>query len=109
MSQVVEEILEVIKVVLVRRLASINGNADKDVQGEVLSKYSSSDGKKTLSICNELDGLDDVAEAAFKAESGERNDSLVVASAAGKRRTIKLTSLANEITGVKVLQKKGKT
>ena len=43
------------------------GDADKDVQGEAISKYSWSDGKKTVSIYIELDGLDDVAEEAFRA------------------------------------------
>jgi len=84
------------------------GDADKDVQGEAISKYSWSDGKKTVSIYIELDGLDDVAEDAFKAESGETDVSLTIASVAGKQRTFKLTGLANEITGVKVAQKKGK-
>ena len=84
------------------------GDADKDVQGEAISKYSWSDGKKTVSIYIELDGLDDVAEDAFRAEAGETNVSITIASVAGKQRTFRLTGLANEITGVKVAQKKGK-
>ena len=71
------------------------GDADKDVKGEAISKYSWSDGKKTVSIYIELHGLDDVAEAAFKAESGATDVSLTMASVVGKQRTFKLTGLAN--------------
>ena len=51
--------------------------------------------KKTMSTYIELDGLDDVAEDAFKAESGATDVSLTIASVAGKHRTLKLTSLVN--------------
>ena len=61
-----------------------------------------------VNIHLELDGLDDVTEDAFKAESGKTNVSLTIASVAGKQRSFTLTGLANEITGVKVAQKKGK-
>ena len=56
----------------------------------------------------DLDGLDDVTEDAFKAESGKTNVSLTIASVAAKQRISALTGLAHEITGVKVVQKKGK-
>ena len=78
------------------------GDADKDVQGEATSKYSSSDEKKTVSIYIELAGLDDVVEEAFRAGAGD------TASVASKQRLFRLTGLANEIAGVKVAQKKGK-
>ena len=84
------------------------GDADEDVQGEVISKHSWSGGKKTVSIYIELDGLDDVAENAFRAETSETDVSITIALIAGKQRTFKFTGLANEITGVKVAQKKGK-
>ena len=48
-----------------------------------------------MSTYIELDGLDDVAEDAFKAESGATDVSLTIASVAGKDRTLKLTSLVN--------------
>ena len=84
------------------------GDADKDVQGEAITKYCWSEGKNTVSIYIELDGLDDVTEDAFKAESDKTNVSLTIASVAGKRRIFKLTGLAHEITGVEVAQQKGK-
>ena len=40
--------------------------------------------------------------------SGKTNVSLTIASVAGKQRIFTLTGLAHEITGVKVVQKKGK-
>ena len=86
----------------------LGGDADKDVQGEVITKYCWSEGKDTVSIYLELDGLDDVADDAFKVESGKTNVSLTISSVAGKQRIFKLTGLAHEITGVKVAQKKGK-
>ena len=64
-------------------------------------------GKNTVSIYLELDGLDDVADDAFKVESGKTNVSLTIASVAGKHRLLKLTGSAHVITGVKVAQKKG--
>ena len=82
------------------------GDADKDVQGEAITKYCLSEGKNTVSIYLELEGLDDVADDAFiKVESGKTNVSLAIASVAGKQRIFKLTGLAHEITGVKVAQK----
>ena len=84
------------------------GDADKDVQGEAITKYCWSEGKNTVSIYLELDGLDDVTDDALKVESGKTNVSLTIASVAGKHRIFKLTGLAHEITGVKVAQKKGK-
>ena len=84
------------------------GDPDKDVQGEATTKHCWSEGKNTVSIYLELDGLDDVTDDAFKAEYGKTNVSLTIASVAGKERIFKLTGLADEITGVKVAQKKGK-
>ena len=72
------------------------------------AQYSWSEGKNAVNIYTELDGLDDVAEDASKAESGKTNVSLTIASVAGKQRIFKLTGLAHEITGVKVAQKRGK-
>ena len=83
-------------------------DADKNIQGEAVGRYSWSDGKKTVSIYIELGVLDDVAEDEFRAEAGETYISVTIASAAGKRRTFMLMGLANEITGVEVAQTKGK-
>ena len=77
----------------------------KDVQGEAVTKYSWSEGKNTVSIYLELDGLDDVTVDSFKAESGKTNVSLTKASVAGKQRIFKLTGLEHEITGAKVGRK----
>ena len=84
------------------------GASDKDVQGEAITKYCWSEGKNTVSIHLELDGLDDVADDAFKVESDKTNVSLTFASVAGKQRIFKLTGLAHEITGVRVTLKKRK-
>ena len=62
-----------------------------------------------MSIYIELEGSDDVVQNTFKAESGKTDVSLTIASVAGKRRTFKLTGLANEITLVKVAQMQGKS
>ena len=80
------------------------GDADKDVQGEAITKYCWSEGKNTVNITS---SLDDVTEDACKAESGKTNVSLTIASVAGKQRIFTLTGLADQITGVKVAQKKG--
>ena len=48
-----------------------------------------------MSTYIELDGLDDVAEDAFKAESGATDVSLTIASVDGMQLTFKLTGLAN--------------
>ena len=66
------------------------GDADKDVQGEAITRYSWSEGKNAANIYLELDGLDDVTEDAFKAESGKTNVSLTIASVAGKQRIFTL-------------------
>ena len=72
-------------------------DADNDVQGEAITKYSWSEGKNAVNIYLELDGLDDVTEDVFKAESGKTNVSLTIASVAGKQRIFKLVGLAHEI------------
>ena len=84
------------------------GDADKDVQGEAITKNCWSEGKNTVCIDLKLDGLYDVTDDAFKVEIGKINVSLTIASVAGKQRIFKLTGLAHEITGVNVAQKKGK-
>ena len=89
-------------------MTDLGGDADNDVQGEAITKYCCSEGKNTVSIYLELDGVDDVADDAFKVETGETNVSLTLASVAVKHRIFKLTGLAHEISGVKVAQKKGK-
>ena len=68
-------------------------DADKDVQDEAITKYCWSEGKNTVSIYFELDGLDDVADDAFKVESDKTNVSLTIASVAGKQRICKLAGL----------------
>ena len=84
------------------------GDAVEDLQGEAITKYCWSDRKKTVSIYIEQEGLDDVAEDPFKAESDKTDVSLTIDSVVGKWRTSQLTGLAHEITGVKVAQKKNK-
>ena len=79
-----------------------NGDADKEVQSETIIKYCWSEGKNTVSIYIELDGLDDVSDD----EAGKTNVSLAFASVAGKQQIFKLTGLAHETTGVKVTHKK---
>eukprot|EP00746_Dinoflagellata_sp_MGD_P043484 gnl/MRDRNA2_/MRDRNA2_205605_c0_seq1.p1 gnl/MRDRNA2_/MRDRNA2_205605_c0~~gnl/MRDRNA2_/MRDRNA2_205605_c0_seq1.p1 ORF type:complete len:480 (+),score=99.34 gnl/MRDRNA2_/MRDRNA2_205605_c0_seq1:130-1440(+) len=84
-------------------------NADAEMMtSEKISKYSWSDGKNRVSIYIELDGLDEVAEDAFKADSGARQVSLTIESVNGRNYTFAMARLLNEITGSKVVQKKGK-
>jgi len=84
-------------------------NKDADMGGgDAITKYSWGDGKKQVSIYIELDGLDDCPESAFKATSGEKDVSLTIESVAGKQRSFSMKDLSEEITGVKVNQKKGK-
>ena len=52
-----------------------------------------------VNIYLELDGLVDVTEDAFKAESDKTNVSLTITSVAGKQRLFTFTGLAHEITG----------
>ena len=82
------------------------GDADKDVQGEAITKIQLVRREERMHL--ELDGLDNVTEDAFKAESGKTKMSLTIAAVAGKQRIFTLSDLAREITGVKVAQKKGK-
>merc|ERR1712118_518418 len=82
--------------------------ADDDVKGEAISKYSWSDGKKLVSIYIELEGLDDVADDALTTTSGEKEVTLTIASIGGKKRTFSMSSLSNEIDGVKLVRKPGK-
>eukprot|EP00933_Yihiella_yeosuensis_P048638 TRINITY_DN4492_c0_g2_i2.p1 TRINITY_DN4492_c0_g2~~TRINITY_DN4492_c0_g2_i2.p1 ORF type:complete len:212 (+),score=76.31 TRINITY_DN4492_c0_g2_i2:69-638(+) len=84
-------------------------SADDDAS-QAITKYSWSDGKKTVSIYVELDGLDDVAEDALKASSGEKEASLTISAIGSppRKRVLKLSGLLNEIDGVKLTQKKGK-
>ena len=71
-------------------LASISVMTDqvetptKNVQGEAITKYCWSGGKNSVSNYLERDGLCDVADDAFKIESGKTNISLTIASVAGK-------------------------
>ena len=64
------------------------GDADKDVQGEAITKYCWSEGKNTASIYLELDGLDVVTDDAFKVQSYKTKVSLTIASVAGKQRIV---------------------
>ena len=82
------------------------GDADKDVQGEAITKYCWSEVKKTVSIYLELDGLDDVADDAFRVESDKTNVPLTFAPFAGQQRIFKLAGLAHEITGVRLPRRK---
>ena len=68
-----------------------SGDADKDVQGETITKHCWSGGKNSVSNCLERDGLCDVADDAFKIESGKTNISLAIASVTVKQRISKRT------------------
>merc|ERR1719517_237319 len=83
---------------------------DADLAGEMITKYSWSDGKKAVSIYIEIDGLDDVTDDALKAESGEKEVSLTIAAigSPAKKKQLKLQKLANEIDGVNLVRKPGK-
>merc|ERR1719401_1791451 len=90
--------------------ANTKRDADDDVKGAAITKYSWADGKKAVSIYVELEGLDDVADDALKAESGEKECSLTI-DAIGKppaKRVLRLAGLSNEIDGVKLVRKPGK-
>merc|ERR1712066_338980 len=77
--------------------------------GDAITKYSWSDGKKQVSIYIELEGLDDLAEDAFTTTTpSEKSVSLIINGLAGKRRSFALSGLSEEVTGVKLQQKKGK-
>merc|ERR1711972_694686 len=83
-------------------------DADTDVGGAAITKYGWSDGKKTVSIYVEMDGLDEVAEDALSVENTETKVTFTIASIGGKKRTLLLNGLANEIDGVKLQRKIGK-
>jgi len=84
--------------------------ADDDVKGEAITKYAWSDGKKAVSVYVEMDGLDEVAEDALKAESGETDCTFTIAAIGNPptKKVLRLASLANEIDGVKLVRKPGK-
>eukprot|EP00928_Gymnodinium_smaydae_P059417 TRINITY_DN4273_c0_g3_i6.p1 TRINITY_DN4273_c0_g3~~TRINITY_DN4273_c0_g3_i6.p1 ORF type:complete len:218 (+),score=93.10 TRINITY_DN4273_c0_g3_i6:184-837(+) len=85
-----------------------SGESADHSQGEAITKYSWSDGKKQVSIYIELDGLDELADDAFVTDSGANEVSLTIAGLGGKRRRFAMTGLSNEITGVKLQRKMGK-
>jgi len=87
-----------------------NRAADADIAGEAITKYAWSDGKKTVSVYVEMEGLDDVADEALTTESGEKDCSLTIAAIGSppKKKTLTLSGLSNEIDGVKLTRKKGK-
>mmetsp|Transcript_13494 Transcript_13494/g.28135 ORF Transcript_13494/g.28135 Transcript_13494/m.28135 type:complete len:159 (+) Transcript_13494:106-582(+) len=84
--------------------------ADDDVSGDIITKYGWADGKKTVSIYVELDGLDAVPDDAITVESSARDVSLRIKAVGTPPRTkrFKLVNLANEIEGVKLVRKSGK-
>eukprot|EP00928_Gymnodinium_smaydae_P059416 TRINITY_DN4273_c0_g3_i3.p1 TRINITY_DN4273_c0_g3~~TRINITY_DN4273_c0_g3_i3.p1 ORF type:complete len:203 (+),score=85.37 TRINITY_DN4273_c0_g3_i3:63-671(+) len=88
--------------------AEKSGESADHSQGEAITKYSWSDGKKQVSIYIELDGLDELADDAFVTDSGSNEVSLTIANLGGKRRRFAMTNLMNEITGVKLQRKMGK-
>merc|ERR1719460_292924 len=83
-------------------------DADADVQGEAISKYAWSDGKKAVSIYIELEGLDDVKEDQLSSTNGETDVTFTIAAIGGKKRVFTMANLSNEIDGVKIVQKPGK-
>jgi len=77
-------------------------------QGEAITKYGWSDGKKQVTVYIEMDGLDEVADDALTTESGEMNVSFTIANIGGKKKRFALANLSNEIDGVTIKRKKGK-
>mmetsp|Transcript_85673 Transcript_85673/g.247387 ORF Transcript_85673/g.247387 Transcript_85673/m.247387 type:complete len:139 (-) Transcript_85673:128-544(-) len=84
------------------------GDADVDLQGEAITKYSWSDGKKVVSIYLELPGIDDVPDSALHLESDDREVLLVIPNLRGKRRKFTLAHLPTAIDSAKVARRKGK-
>lgn len=84
------------------------GDADA-AMGQAITKYGWSDGKKQVSIYIELDGLDALAASDFDAQNGNTTVSLTIKNLEGGTRKFALSGLANEIDGVTVQQKKGKS
>merc|ERR1719223_2427738 len=65
--------------------------------------------QKQVSVYIELDGLDALADDDLKTESGEKSVSLTISNIGGKTRNFSLSGLANEIDGVTLQRKKGKS
>jgi len=84
------------------------GDADA-AMGQAITKYGWSDGKKQVSVYIELDGLDELKESDFDAQSGNTTVSLTISNLGGKTRKFALSGLNSEIDGVTVQQKKGKS
>merc|ERR1719293_227976 len=55
-----------------------------------------------------MDGLDDVAEDALSIENTDKSVTFTIASIGGKKRSLALNGLANEIDGAKLQRKPGK-
>lgn len=83
--------------------------ADKELAGEAISTYSWADGKKTVSVSVDLEGLGAVADETLSVTWGVR-ECLLTATAVGnppRRRTLRLTELAGEIEAAKLERKPG--
>eukprot|EP00419_Tripos_fusus_P059345 CAMPEP_0172917222 /NCGR_PEP_ID=MMETSP1075-20121228/197903_1 /TAXON_ID=2916 /ORGANISM="Ceratium fusus, Strain PA161109" /LENGTH=190 /DNA_ID=CAMNT_0013776655 /DNA_START=14 /DNA_END=583 /DNA_ORIENTATION=- len=90
--------------------ASTTKDADADMAGQAITKYSWSDGKKAVSIYVELPGLDDVPEDKISVTSGEQEASLTIEAIGTppKTRSLVLKGLNNDIDGCKFTKKMGK-
>jgi len=85
-------------------------DADADNAGQAITKYSWSDGKKTVSVYVELPGLDDVPEDKISVTSGEKEAVLTIdgVGTPPKKRSLSLKGLSEEIDGAKFTKKTGK-
>merc|ERR1712129_222737 len=85
-------------------------DADVDNAGQAITKYSWSDGKKTVSVYVELPGLDDVPEDKISVTSGEKEAVLTIdgVGTLPKKRSLSLKGLSEEINCAKFTKKTGK-
>mmetsp|Transcript_41975 Transcript_41975/g.110897 ORF Transcript_41975/g.110897 Transcript_41975/m.110897 type:complete len:159 (-) Transcript_41975:30-506(-) len=85
-------------------------DADADIAGFLITKYSWSDGKKAVSVYVAMDGLDAVPDGALSCESGQRKASLTIAAIGTppRRKVLRLPHLSGDIDGVKLVRRPGK-
>mmetsp|Transcript_109849 Transcript_109849/g.342395 ORF Transcript_109849/g.342395 Transcript_109849/m.342395 type:complete len:156 (+) Transcript_109849:95-562(+) len=85
--------------------------ADEDVVGRSITKYSWADGKKTVSVYVEIDGLDAVPDDALMLDHGAQEASLTIFAVGTppRKRVLRLPHLAHEIEGAKLVRKPGRS
>ena len=77
-------------------------------QGAPIGKYNFSDDRKAVSVYIEMDGLDDVKDDAFSITFGMFSVSFAILSIGGKKCTLTMKSLLNEIAGATFVRLPGK-